>query len=226
VQARDIMVTNVVTVGTEVGIPAIARILAERRISAVPVVNMQNRVVGILTERDLLRRSELGTERHRNLWLELFASDKRYATEYVRAHGTTAGAVMTCPVVSVAPDTPIATIVNLFEKHRIKRVLVIDEGKLVGIVSRSNLIQALLCIAGQADAPTADDRRIRDQALAELRRPLREFDSASNVVVLGGIVHLWGVASTPAGQVAIRAAVEAIPGVKAVEDHTIPLRDG
>jgi CBS domain-containing protein len=225
VQARDIMTTNVVTVGTEVAIPAVARVLAKRRISGVPVVDMQNRVVGILTERDLLRRSELGTERHRNLWLELFASDKRYSTEYVRAHGTTAGAVMTCPIVSVAPDTPIATIVNLFEKHRIKRVPVIDEGRLVGIVSRSNLIQALACIAGHAAEPTAGDRRIRDQVLAELHSPPRVFDSASNVVVLGGVVHLWGVASTSAGPVAIRAAIEAIPGVKSVEDHTIPLQD-
>jgi CBS domain-containing protein len=225
-QARDIMTTNVVTVGTEAPILAVARVLAEHRISGVLVVDTQNKVVGIITEGDLLRRSELGTERERSFWRELFVSDKRYATEYVQAHGTTAGAVMTRHVVHLSPDTPIAAIVDLFEKHRIKRAPVIDNGRLVGIVSRGNLVQALACIAGQAATPTNDDRRIRDQVLAEFRGLPRAVDPpATSVVVLGGIVHLWGPASTAAEQVALRAAAEAVPGVGSVEDHTIPLRD-
>ena len=224
-QARDIMTTNVVTVGTEVPLLAVARMLAEHRISGVPVVDIHNKVVGIITEGDLLRRSELGTERDRSLWRELFVSDQRYATEYVQAHGATAGAVMTRHVVHVAPDTPIAAAVDLFEKHRINRAPVIDNGRLVGIISRSNLVQALACIADQAAAPTTDDRRIRDQVVAEFRRLPRALDPAGNVVVLGGIVHLWRLASAAAEQVALRAATEAIPGVRGVEDHTIPVRD-
>jgi CBS domain-containing protein len=221
VQARDIMTTNVVTVGTETPILAVARVLAEHRISGVPVVDPQNKVVGIITEGDLLRRSELGTEKERNLWRELFVSDERYATEYVQAHGTTAGAVMTGRVVHVAPDTPIAAIVDLFEKQRIKRVPVIDNDRLVGIVSRGNLVQALACIAEQAAAPTTDDRRIREQVLAECSRLPRAVDPAGNVVVLGGIVHVWGLAGAAAEQVALREAAAAVPGVRDVKDHTV-----
>jgi CBS domain-containing protein len=225
VQARDIMTTNVVTVGPEVPILAVARMLAEHRISGLPVVDNQNNVVGIITEGDLLRRSELGTEKGPSLWQELFVSDKRYATEYLQARGTTAGAVMTRHVVHVAPDTPIAAVVALFEKRRIKRVPVIDNGRLVGIISRGNLVQALACIADRIAAPTTDDRRIRDQVLAEFRRLPRAADPAGNVVVLGGIVHLWGLPSAAAEQVALREAAEALPGVRGVEDHTIPPPD-
>ena len=224
-QARDIMTTNVVTVGTEVPILAVARVLAEHRISGVPVVDMKNKVVGMLTEGDLLRRSELGTERDRSLWLELFVSDKQYATEYAQTHGATADAVMTRHVIHVTPNTPIASIVNLFERHRIKRVPVIEDGTLVGIVSRSNLIQVLAGMADQVALPTADDRRIRDQVLAELRRLPRPLEPATSVVVLGGIVHLWGLASTPADQIALRTAAEATPGVRGVKDHTMPVGD-
>jgi CBS domain-containing protein len=224
-QARDIMTTDVVTVRLDTPVQNVARLLVEQRISGVPVVDALNRVVGIVTESDLLRRSELGTDKLRSHWLELFVSNVQLASEYLRAHGRTAGEVMTHDVIQVAPHTPITAIVDIFEKNRIKRVPVIDKDKLVGIVSRGNLIQALGAVSNQVAPTSPDDRRIRDQVLAELRRLPWGLDSESNVVVTEGVVHLWGLVSTPEEQTALYVAAENIPGVRRVEDHTILIRD-
>ncbi len=224
-QARDIMTSDVVTVRPDTPVPDVARLLVERHISGVPVVDALKRVVGIVTEGDLMRRSELGTEKHRSHWLEVLVSNVQLASEYLRARGRTAGEVMTHDVVQVAPDTPITMIVNIFEKNRIKRVPVIDGDKLVGIVSRGNLIQALGSASHQAAPTLPDDRRIRDEVLAEFRRLPWGLDSESNVVVTDAVVHLWGLVSTPEEQKALYVAAEQIPGVRRVEDHTILIRD-
>jgi osmotically-inducible protein OsmY len=102
---------------------------------------------------------------------------------------------------------------------------VIEDGTLVGIVSGSTPVQVLADMADQAALPTADDRRIRDQVLAELRRLPRPLEPASSVVVLGGIVHLCGLTSTAADQITLRTAAEATPGVQGVKDHTMPIGD-
>ena len=224
-QARDIMTAEVVTARLDTPIPEVARLLVEQRISGVPVVDALNRVVGIITEGDLLRRSELGTDKRRSHWLELFVSNVQLAEEYVRAHGRTAGEVMTHDVVQVAPDTPLTKIVDILEKNRIKRVPVIDNGKLVGIISRGNLVQALGSASQQVAPTSPDDRHIRDQVLAEFRRHPWGLGSESNVVVTEGIVHLWGLVSTEEEQTALRVAAEEIPGVRRVEDHTIQIGD-
>jgi CBS domain-containing protein len=224
-QARDIMTTDVVTVRLDTPVPDVARLLVEQHISGVPVVDALKQVVGIVTEGDLLRRSELGTDKHRSHWLELFVSNVRLASEYLQAHGRTASEVMTRDVIQVAPDTAIATIVDIFEKNRIKRVPVIDKDKLVGIVSRGNLIQALGSVSHQVVPTSPDDRCIRDQVLTEFRRLPWGLDSESNVVVTDGVVHLWGLVSTPEEQAALYVSAEETPGVRRVEDHTILIRD-
>ena len=225
-RASDVMTSTVITVNPETPVEDVARLLVERQISGVPVVDAHNRVIGILTEGDLFRRHELGTERRRGRWLEMFTSNVTLASEYVRSHGRTAEEVMVRDVIAVTPDTPLERIADIFETERIKRVPVIEDGRLLGIVSRGNLLQALGSIGYWEPSTADDDRRIRDQVLAEFTRLSWGLDSESNVVVASGIVHLWGLVGTRQEQAALRAAAEAIPGVKGTMDHTILINRG
>ena len=149
-RAMDVMTTNVITVGPDTSVQAVAALLAERGISGVPVVDSANRLVGILSEGDLLHRVETGTEsppdrrsgRRRSWWLDTIGSDEELARDYVKSHGRTAKDVMTRDVISVSDTTELADIATMLETKRIKRVPVLRDGKLVGIVSRANLVRA------------------------------------------------------------------------------------
>lgn len=217
-KARDIMTTNLVTVQPGTPVREVATQLFERRISAVPVVDEEGRVVGIVSEGDLMRRPETGTERHPSWWLRLFGYSDELAHEYVKSHGRTAADVMTRHVLSVTEDAEIAHIADLLESHHIKRVPVVRQDRLVGIVSRADLMRALIG-APQAAAPgQSDDRKIHD----ELTRRLRAEPWADllhlNIVVQNGEVQLWGVVSSEDHREALRVLVEGVPGVRAVHD--------
>src|SRR6516164_9084416 len=129
--------------GPELDVKAVANMLVANGISAVPVVAIDGSVVGIISEGDLMRRAVSGAERKRSWWLETFSSAEQLMAEFVKAHGRKAKDVMTRRVISVDPDTSLQEIANLLEKHGIKRVPVLKDGRLVGIVSRANLVQAL-----------------------------------------------------------------------------------
>jgi CBS domain-containing protein len=176
-RAKDVMTTEVITVGPDTSVHALAALLSERGISGVPVVDADDRVVGIVSEGDLLHRVESGTERQsegrgtrrRSWWLDGIASDRELARDYVKSHARTVKDVMTRDVVSVADTTELADIATLLETRRIKRVPVVRDGKLVGIVSRANLVRALATT--RSASPTIadpDDRAIGNQLLAEL----------------------------------------------------------
>lgn len=216
-RARDVMTANVVTVGPDTEVRTIARTLIARRISAVPVVDHGGRVVGIVSEGDLVRRAEAGTERHPSWWLELLASPEEKARDYAKAHGLAAKDVMTRPVVTVAEDAPLGEIATLLERHRIKRVPIVRDGTIVGIVSRANLLHGL--IAKEA-APVAasDDAGIREHVVAGIKAA-GITEPYVNVIVAGGIVQIWGFVGSEAEQDAIRIAAETAPGVKAVQNN-------
>lgn len=227
-RARDIMTTNLVTVGPDTDVRAIARSLIERGISAAPVVDQAGCVVGIVSEGDLMRRVEAGTERHRSWWLELLASPEEKARDYAKAHGLTAKDVMSRPVVTIAEDLPLGEIATLLEHRRIKRVPVVRNGKIVGIVSRANLLHGLVAREA-APAVTADDATIR-QHVIDGAKEAGVDDLYVNVVVAGGIVHIWGLVDSEAEREAIRIAAETAPGVSRVENHvgvfSAPLQRG
>lgn len=220
-QACDIMTRNVVTVGADTPVQSVAALLVEHRISGLLVVDTENRVVGIVSEGDLCRRVELGTERRRGRWLEFLTDTSEIALDYVRAHGQTAADIMTTKVVQIAPDTPISEVADLFEGRRIKRVPVVEQGKLVGIVSRGNLVQAIAAFRPPATPTDASDRTIRENVLKEYTHRSWGLHSGSNVVVHDGVVHLWGVVDTEEERAALRVAAKSVAGVKAVENHTI-----
>jgi CBS domain-containing protein len=218
VHAADVMTPDVICAGPETPVSELIRLMLDNRISAVPIV-ADGQIVGIVSEGDLLRRAETGTEAHLSRWLELVTSTSRLAADYTRTHGRKAAEVMTHDVVTVADTTPIAEIAQLLEARRIKRVPVMRDGRLVGIVSRRNLLQAL---ASRLSAPpvTADDRTIREAFYAELRRQAWAGCPGSiNAVVADGVVHLWGVAQDDERRQALVVAAENIPGVRSVEDH-------
>jgi CBS domain-containing protein len=219
-KASDIMTKEIISVGPDTPIADVVATLLENRVSAVPVVE-HGTIVGIISEGDLLRRPETGTERRRSRWLELARSNASLAADYVKTHGRWARDVMTEPVITVAPDTPVAEVANILESHHIKRVPVVQDGKPVGIVSRANLVQAL----ASRESPPAlasgpDDREIRDALLDELRRQRwATSPSEANVIVDKGVVHLWGIIRSEEERKAVLVATENTPGVRRIKDH-------
>jgi CBS domain-containing protein len=199
-------------------INAIAALLLERHISAVPVIDDDRRILGIVSEGDLMRRGE--TERRPSWWLAAFSNAEELAREFTKTRGIRAKDVMTREVLTVTEETPIATIAELLEKRRIKRVPVVRDGRIVGIVSRADLLRALAVQDIKPMVPvTQDDRVIRDQLLAVLKREPWADTHLLNILVSDGVVHLWGLVGSDAEQKALRVAAETIPGVRGVEDH-------
>jgi CBS domain-containing protein len=223
-RAMDLMTTNVITVDENASIEATAKLMVEHGISAVPVVNRDKRVIGMVSEGDLLHRAETGTELRRSWWLELASSTNKLAGEYIKSHSGKVKDVMTRDVLSVTEETPVADIAVLLETNRIKRVPVLRDGKLVGIVSRANLVRALaMTINEVANGAEADDRSIRDQLLAELKAQKWAEVSPANVTVKDGVVHLWSSYLSEQEKRALVVAAENIPGVRRVEDHMRPV---
>lgn len=220
-RAQDVMTTHVVTVTPDTTVLDAAKLFVEHRISGAPVVTADNSVVGVLSEGDLLRRVEIGTDgARRTSWLDFFTDSSAQA--YVKSHAQHVSDVMTPDVISVDVDTPLSEIAALLESRGIKRVPVLKDHKLAGIVSRANLLQALASSASPGtQAVSSTDREIREKLMKELEGRPWAF-AGRNVVVTDGVVHLWGVFRSMEAVQAVRVAAERIPGVKDVQDHTEP----
>ncbi len=217
-QAIDIMTPNVVCVDANANVRDIAQLLLEHRISAVPVVDDERKVLGIVSEGDLMRRVKEDANDNRSWWLSLFTGGKD-AGEYIKSHGRKAYEVMTPNPLTVEENTPLHTIARLLEKHHIKRVPVIREGKLVGIVSRANLLQG---IANAVVAPTespADDRQIREAILEEVRQHAGVRTETISIIVDGGAAEIWGLVESLEQKQAVTVAAENTPGVTKVENN-------
>lgn len=216
-QAKDIMTTTVATVPPEATIREIATLLLARRISAAPVIDPDGMVLGIVSEGDLMRRPETGTERRPSWWLSFLASPDETAVAYVRSHGGHARDVMTRNVISVGEDASLEEIAETLEKHRIKRVPVLRDGRLCGIVSRADLLHGLIALKA-APAASASDQTIKSALETALPAAGVRAELLS-VVVSGGIVDLWGAVESDAEKDAARVAAENVPGVKGVRDE-------
>ncbi len=219
-QAKDIMTSDVISVLPETSVRDIAGILLTHRISAVPVVDAESRVVGIVSEGDLMRRAENETESQQSWWLEaLFSADDK-AAAYIKSHGMIAEDVMTRNVTIVAEHTPVDEIAALLEKHHIKRAPVLRDGKIVGIVSRANLLQGLARKGRVRQVPVSvDDRAIRESLLHTLYTDVGLRAGRINVLVEDGAVQLWGLVESRDENRAAQLAAENTPGVKSVENN-------
>lgn len=225
-RALDVMTTQVITVSPETAVQELAKVLSERAISGVPVVDSENRLVGVVTEGDLLHRAETGTEHRtghrRSRWLDSLASDRELARDYVKSHGRAVKDIMTRDVVSVSETTDLGEVADLLETRRIKRVPVLRDGKLVGIVSRANLVRALAATAPERPSD-GDDRSIRAKLLTELSKQEWANVWAADIIVRDKTVHLWFSSDQlDEERQAVRIAAENIPGVRQVEEHIVP----
>jgi CBS domain-containing protein len=221
-RASDVMTSNVISVTPDMTVREVARIFVDNGISGAPVLDPDGHVAGMISEGDLLRRSEIGTdERTRTSWLDIWSASHE-ARDYIKTHALKVRDVMTTDVVTVQPDTLLGEVAGILETRRIKRVPVTKAGQLVGIVSRANLVQAL---ASVPDEPTSDvnlsDAGIRAMLMGELAGRKWAF-AGRNIVVADGVVHLWGVFQSTEAVDAVRVAAQNIPAVKRVEDHTEP----
>jgi len=218
-RASDVMVRAVVTVSPDTTVEALARLMINLRIGGVPVLEKDGVLVGIVSEGDLLRRVEIETERHRPRWSEQFSSNSQRATEYIKSHARRVRDIMTREVFTVDAAATLGEIADLLEARKIKRVPVVHDGKVVGIVSRADLLKVLA--SGGIGTPDEEaDRTIRLQLLAELRDQNWTDTTEDRVVVAKGIVHLWGLVRSEEERRALRIAAENTPGVSGIEDHT------
>ena len=165
-KAADVMTRNVFSIPPDAPVMQAVRIMLQHHISGLPVIDAERNLLGIVTEGDLLRRVEIGTQRRRARWLEFLIGPGRLASEYAHACGRRVHEVMTKDVLTVAQNTPLADIVKLMERHRVKRVPVVDiDGNVIGIVTRANLLRALASVAREVQPHRPTTRRSASSSL-------------------------------------------------------------
>lgn len=217
--ARDLMTRAVHTIRADVPIEKAVAILTRRGVSALPVVDRDGRVIGMISEGDLFRRQELGTNsRRRKGWLEILVNVDRLARDYIRSHARTVRDVMTTKVVSATEGTSAAEIADMLEAHRIKRLPVTRGGKLVGIVSRADLVRALIERPGKP-RKAGDARVIQEAFMQRLHRQPWTVGASVNIVVSDGVVELWGNVATEEQARALGVMAESIAGVTGVRNR-------
>ena len=220
-KASDVMVSNVITVPITATIRETASILLNNHISGAPVLGEKGELVGIVSEGDLMRRPETGTAKPPSWWLELISSERSLASEYIKSHSRKVVDVMSRNVVTASPDTPLGDIAALLERNRIKRVPIVQGGKIVGIVSRANILQALASATKKLPSlASANDAELRTKVMtrlaAEKWRP-----TMLTVTVQDGTVDLWGLVHSSEEKKAARLAAELTPGVQSVVDNIV-----
>jgi CBS domain-containing protein len=218
-KAKDVMTSPVISIEPETPVLQAVRIMLQRRISGLPVIDKDGRLVGMVTEGDFLRRAETGTERRRPRWLEFLVGPGRLADEYTHSHARKVGEIMTTEPLTVTEETPLEQVVQVMEKRQIKRLPVVRGEDVVGIVSRANLVHALAGVAREVVPAAAGDQAIRDRLLAELAKQPWAPVALIDVIVKNGIVELWGTITDERARQAIIVAAENVPGVKRVNDH-------
>lgn len=217
-KAADVMTKDVITVRPEAPVREIAALMTEKRISGVPVVGADGRLIGILSETDLLHRAETGTERQRKWWLGMFQDADSMARAYAKAHGLKAGDIMTTTIVTVGANTELHEVADLLEKRKLKRVPVVEDGRLVGMITRGDLVRALAGV--KTMAPTqSDDRTLLKAIDARMRAQPWLNANMIAVSVENGVAELRGLVPSADQQRALRILVEETPGLVRVEDN-------
>lgn len=217
-RAHQIMTRSVITIAPDSTILEAANTMLQHHVSGLPVVDAAGKLVGVVSEGDFIRRSEIGTQRKRGRWLKFLLGAGATASDYVHEHGRKVSEVMTIDPVTVAEDATLEQIVTSMETNGVKRLPVMCGDKLVGIVSRANLLHAVASLAREIPDPTADDDHMRSRIIAAIEK--NDWSPFGlNVIVRDGIVHLSGVITDEDSRRAARVAAENVSGVKKVHDH-------
>lgn len=215
--AKDVMTTNVISVTEDATVSEIANLLLEKRISGVPVLDADGMLIGLVSEGDLIRRAEFGTDQRRSWWLNLLTAESEKAREYIKTHGKYAREIMTTEVATVSEDATLAEIATILEEKRIKRVPVVRENRVVGIVSRSNLLQGLA--AANAAPLEYQQGDVRGRIVAALDELDFVHPTQMNVIVADGAVELWGCLGSQDQKSALMVAVENVISGEEIRDH-------
>ena len=210
-KAKDVMTRHIITVGPGASVKHVGQLMLDHKISGVPVIDDDGKLTGMITEGDLMGRFELGLERLDQ------ANGEESARAYVKSHSWCASDVMTRDVVTVDERAPVSEVARRLEECGIKRMPVVREGKLVGIVSRADLLRALAMARVEETAP--GDEAIRCSIIAKLHEDSGVRDELMSVTVLDGAVHLWGEALSEAERDAARVVAENTRAAKSVENH-------
>jgi CBS domain-containing protein len=220
-KASDVMTRTVITIDEQAHIAEALRLMLGKAISGLPVVDCNNQLVGIITEGDLLRRAELATERHIAWWKNLLFGPWYSAEEYVRTHARTVGSVMTRETLCIAEDTPLSMIVEIMEQGHVKRLPVTKDGKIVGIVSRRDVLKPLSSVVGDPLAGSATDTIILQQIEQDLAAQPWSPRHNISVTVKDGVVTLSGTVSGFEQREALRVLSEGIVGVRKIRDQIL-----
>jgi CBS domain-containing protein len=219
--AGDVMTRKVISVASDASAMQAGALMLKHQISGLPVVDSSGILLGIISEGDFLRRAELGTQRRRPRWLAFLISPGRLASEYVHACGRKVKEIMTPNPYTVTESTPVTEVVQLMERHRIKRIPVVCGRRLVGIVSRADLLRALARLARATETVATNDAEIRERVMAESRRQSWAPLDLINIIVRDRIVELRGTITEDSARQAMVVAAENVPGVHAVHDHLV-----
>ena len=219
--ASDVMSASVVSVTPDSSILQAARLMMQKSISGLPVITTGGKLVGMITEGDFLRRIETATERRRSRWIEFLLGPGKLAEEYVHSSGRKVEEVMTRDVYTVPESATLQEIVQMMERRHIKRVPVVRGDRVVGIISRANLLRAVVKLSHAAETVSAEDKQIRDRLLAELKKQPWAPIALIDVSVKDGVVRLSGALTDEREREALRVAAENIPGVKKVIDDLV-----
>ncbi len=217
--AQEAMTKDVITVGPEATIGQIAGLLVRHRISAVPVVSEDNRIVGIVSQTDLGHRSETGTEKKRKWWLEVFADTDTKAREFIKSHGLKAHDIMSRVVISVSKHADLSEVADILDTHRIRQVPVMEDGKLVGMISRADLVRKLAEVRITAPAIRPDNGALQKAIWDQIKAQPWLKSAYVNLAVKDGVVELWGAVDSNEQRRALRILVEGVSGVQKVEDN-------
>jgi CBS domain-containing protein len=218
-RVKDVMTPKVISVRVDETVVNAARLMLQQQISGLPVVDKKGQLVGIVTEGDFLRRGELGTQRRRPKWLEFLLGPGKLAQEYVHASSKKIEDVMTPDPRTIGEDESLEAVVDMMERHRIKRIPVTRDGRLVGIVSRANLMHALASLARDVSPPAGGDSTIRDSIMATIAS--QDWAPRINVIVKDGVAELYGIVTDDRERRGLVVAAETVPGVKRVVDHLV-----
>lgn len=216
---QDAMTKDVVTVGPQTTVREIAALLVNRRISAIPVVGQDDQLVGIVSQTDLGHRSETGTEKKRKWWLAVFADADAQAREYTKSHGLRARDVMTRHVLTVAPDASLAEVADILDTHRVRRLPVLKGGKLVGIISRSDLVRKLAEAIPSRPVAGSQDGQLQTAIWQEIKAQPWLSSAVINLTVKDGVVEMYGAVDSDAQRRALRVLAENVPGVQRVQGN-------
>ena len=218
-RVREFMTQGVVTVRPDTAVHAIAALMVEKRISGVPVVDDGGRVIGIVSQGDLLHRAEVGTERRHKWWLRVFADPNTLAREFSKAHGLTAKDVMSKTVVAIGPDAEFREAADAMDKHGVKRLPVLDDGRLIGLFTRYDLVRALTKVDGQKSTRRLDDQAVYKDLNERIHNQSWLSGTLINVAVDNGVVQFTGFVHSTDQRHALRVLAEETDGVVRVEDQ-------